>query len=150
VRTVKGFTLIELLLVVLLIGLVSFLVIKLPSFNKTYTFSDIREILYPDGEMYIFKDGKYLFLKNSKKLKVNFRFLDFEVLNQDFERVEFPKYKEKEVLFHYRIKNGIGDVLIVKEKNVYFFKPLWVLDFKNMQSLKKYLESLQPVEGRVK
>ncbi|WP_457564267.1 hypothetical protein [Caminibacter sp.] len=146
---IKAFSLIEFILVVLLIGLVTFLVIKLPSFNKIYTFNDLRNILYPNGEIYIFKDG-YIILKNGKKQDINFRYSNFEVLNLDFEKVVFPKFKEKDVLFHYRIKNGIGDVYIVKEKKVYLFKPLWEMRFDSLSSLKNYFDSLQPVEGRVK
>ena len=148
-RKLKAFSLIELILVVLLIGLVSFLVIKLPNFNKSYSFENLRELLYPNGEFYLFENGNMI-IKNNEAKEINFRYKNFEVMNLNYERVEFPKFENRKVLFYYKMRNGIGDVLIVKSNNVYFFKPLWVLKFKNIASLKKYIDSLQPTEEKIR
>jgi len=143
----RSFTLIELILVVLLISLVTFLVIKLPVFKTKYGFDNLRELLYPNGEIYIFKNS-VLILKNGKKIKAEFSYNPFEVYGENFEKIDFGTKNGKKVLFHYRIKNGIGDVLIVKEKRVYFFKPLWVLKFDSLDEAKKYVDSLEPEMGR--
>lgn len=131
-----GFTLIELLIVIFLISFVSFLAIKLPTIDKTYTFSDLRELLYPNGELIITKE-KVVVVKDGKEKEINFRFDDFEVYDVFFEKKEF-----KNALFKYKIKNGIGDALIVKEKKVYMFRPLWVREFKTLTEAKNYIFKL--------
>ena len=131
-----AFTLIELILVIFLISLVSFLVIKLPSTSKTYTFKDLRALLYPNGEFFLDKKGAFV-VKNGKKEKIYFRYGDFKVYNIFFEEKKFKNH-----LFVYRVKNGIGDALIVKEKKVYFFKPLWIEEFSSLNTAKNYILKL--------
>ncbi len=134
-----GFSLLELIIVVFLIGVFSFISIKLPSAFSQKSFGDLRELVYPEGEFYIFEDKSVLLIKNSKKIPVKFSFSDFKVYDLNLQEKKFPKYNGKKVIFYYSMKNGIGDVLIVKEKNIYLFKPLFVLKYKNMESLKKSL-----------
>jgi hypothetical protein len=127
-----GFSLIELLLVIFLISFISFLVIKLPSYNRVYTFKDLREIVYPNGTLII---GKNIYLiKNSKKIKLNFLHKEFEVFNKDFQKLNLPVI--------YKMKNGIGDFIIIKEKKVYMYKPLFLKTFNSLNEAKNYLESL--------
>lgn len=132
----RAFTLIELILVIFLISLVSFLVIKLPSYSKTYTFKDIRALLYPGGELYIDKNSVYI-IKNGKKKKINFRYSEFQTYDNNFNPLKFKNH-----LFVYKMKNGVGDSLIIKEKKVYFFKPLWVREFSSLKDAKDYMNSL--------
>jgi len=130
-----GFSLIELILVIFLISFISFLVIKIPENKKVYTFKDLRELLYPNGEFCLGK--KAYVIKDGKKKEINFRYSSFEVYDLFFEKKEFKKCK-----FRYKIKNGIGDSLIVKEKKVYFFKPLWVKEFNSLEDVKIYISKL--------
>jgi prepilin-type N-terminal cleavage/methylation domain-containing protein len=134
-----GFSLIELIIVVFLIGVFSFIAIKLPSSLEQKSFDNLRDILYPNGEIYIFDDKSVLLIKDNKEKFINFNFSPFEVYDIDGNLISFNNYKNKKVIFHYKIKNGIGDVLIVKEKKVYYFKPLYVKVYKNLQSLKNNL-----------
>jgi prepilin-type N-terminal cleavage/methylation domain-containing protein len=134
-----GFTLIELIIVIFLIGIFSFIAIKFPSVIDRKSFDNLREILYPNGEIFIFADKSVLLRKNNKEKFINFTFSPFEVYDIDGNLISFEDYKGKKVIFHYKIKNGIGDVLIVKEKKVYYFKPLYVKVYKNLQELKNNL-----------
>ena len=127
-----GFSLIELLLVIFLISFISFLVIKLPSYKRVYTFKDLREIVYPNGKLIIGKDI-YL-IKNAKKIKLNFLHKDFEIFNGNFQKLNLPVV--------YKMKNGIGDFIIIKERKVYMYKPLFFKTFNSLSEARNYLESL--------
>jgi prepilin-type N-terminal cleavage/methylation domain-containing protein len=115
-----GFTLVELLIVIILMGLVSFLVIRLPSAvsAKPKSITDLRNILYPEGKITVYSDGK---IQGDKK--INFDCTAPEVLI--FENGEFKKKMfNKNIIFEYKVKNGIGDSFILKcEKGYYVFKP---------------------------
>jgi hypothetical protein len=143
-----GFTLLELIIVVFLIALISFLVIKLPSFNKSYSYEDIRKLLYPSGVIYVFEDNKAVIIKKKKKKTINFKTQNAEVYNIDFERIKFKPFEDNKVVFKYVLKNGIGEVYIVKtSKKTYLFKPLWIKKFSSLNAIKNYLLSLQPALG---
>ena len=71
-----AFTLIELILVVILIGIVSFLVIRLPSLSssKNVTILSLRDFLYPNGTFYLFSDGNEVAIKD-KNISVSYTHL---------------------------------------------------------------------------
>jgi len=131
-----AFSLIELLLVLLIISFISFLVIKLPSVKKVYTFKNLRELVYPQGTFFLDKDKAYV-IKNGEKKEINFRYSNFEVYDIFLNKKTFKNH-----LFVYKMKNKIGDSVIVKEKKVYFFKPFFLKEFESINSLKNYILKL--------
>jgi len=139
-----GFSLIELVLVIFLIGLVSFFVIKLPEVNKKYAFSDLRELLYPNGDFYIFEDGSNLVIKD-KNYSIPFSFSKIIVYDFDFNKKSFKNFNGKKVVFHYKVRNGIGESFVVFDKKYYVFKPFWVLEFSSKEGIKEYFETLRDV-----
>ena len=126
----KAFTLIELLIVVVLISVVTFLVItfqKPVSFSKI-TIEHLREYLYPNGEFYLFDDGSNLaILKDKNITNININLNAPEVLiykNGYFEKKEFEDLNDKQVVFSYKVQNGIGESFILKANDKYYvFKP---------------------------
>ena len=139
-----AFSLIELILVILLISVVSSFVIKLPEINKKYSFTDLKSLLYPNGEFYLFKDGSNLVVKD-KNYSLNFVYSKVEVYDFDFEKIDFNRFEGKEVVFHYKVKNGIGDSFIVIDDRYYVFKPFWILVFDSKDEVKRYFETLRDV-----
>ena len=138
----KAFTLIELLLVLVLIGVVSFLVIvfKKPS-SPPLTPENLRSFLYPNGEIYVFDDGSDLIItKDGNKTKVNFNLNSPEVYeNTDgtFVKKIFNDFNSKKVIFHYGVKNGIGESFILQANdNYYVFKPFYIKKEKDLQKAK--------------
>jgi hypothetical protein len=126
-----AFSLVELLIVIVLIGLISFLVIKLPSFSfpKSISVAGLRDALYPDGEMKVLINGKII---SDKKVEFNCKNPEvFEYVNGQFEKKEY----DKDIIFKYTVKNGIGDSFILKCENGYYvFKPF---DIKKTDSFAK-------------
>ena len=149
-----AFTLIELILVVLLIGLISFLVIKLPSFStsKRITLLDLREFLYPNGNFYLFADGSEIAIKD-KNLSVNISFetpVVYVYNGNYFERKNFGYFGDKNIIFEYRVKNGIGDSFILKNGDMFYvFKPFFIKEFKSFSEAKNFflLKKYQPETG---
>jgi prepilin-type N-terminal cleavage/methylation domain-containing protein len=148
-----AFTLIELIVVIIIIGIVSFLVIKLPSFSSPkITIENLREILYPNGEFYLFKNGKEIILVDGKlktkdgklknlsdkedleeaikKSKLNINFIApivFKYDGEEFKKEDFGYLFDEKVIFKYSVKNGIGDSFILKnDNNYYVFKPFYI------------------------
>jgi prepilin-type N-terminal cleavage/methylation domain-containing protein len=141
-----AFTLIELIIVIIIIGLVSFLVIKLPSFSSPKsTIEDLRELLYPNGMFYLFNDGKEIILKNGKfqkikneedlekvvknsKININFDIPEVYIYNgEEFKRKDFGYFFDKKIIFKYSVQNGIGDSFILKNgEYCYIFKPFYI------------------------
>ena len=86
-----AFSLIELILVIVLMGIISFLTIKLPSYsNNKPKITQLRDFLAPDGNTTL-KCIKYIYNGN------------------------FIKSQDS----NYHIKNGIGDSFILKCNDKY-------------------------------
>jgi len=138
----KAFTLIELLIVVFIIGIVSFLVISIPSFNnKKYSILDLKQLTYPNGTFYLFEDGSNLLVKDKNK-SINISINLPEVLEYKdgyFVKKEFKKFKGKKVIFKYSQKSGLGDFFILKcDEGVFVFKPLYIKKFSNLQKAEDF------------
>lgn len=159
-----AFTLIELIIVVMIVGLVSFLVIKLPSFSSpTLSIENLRDILYPNGEFYLFDNGKELVLINEKWKMKNGKFKEIknnkdleEALNkskinisffapivyvyngEEFKRKEFNDFFDKKIVFKYKVKNGVGDSFILKNGDDYYiFKPFFIKKVNSFEKAKE-------------
>jgi len=134
-----AFTLIELIIVILIIGIVSSLVIKLPSLtSSTVKIEDLREYLYPNGEFYLFNDGEEVV--KDKNVTLNIKFFAPEVYkyNGEFKRSDFGYLNDKKIVFKYSVKNGIGDSFILKNEDVYYvFKPFYIKKFNNFEEAKE-------------
>jgi len=145
-----AFTLIELILVVILIGLISFLVIKLPSFSSAnhITILNLREFLYPNGKFYLFKNGKEVAVKDKNyTLNLNFQLPVIYIYNGSFFE---KKYFENDIVFEYKVKNGIGDSFILENGNeFYVFKPFLIRKFNSLNKAKEFflLNKYQPKIG---
>ena len=149
-----AFSLIELILVIILIGIVSFLTIKLPSFSssKKVTILNLRDLLYPNGEFYLFNDGSGLLIKDKNQtLNLKFSLPEVFVYNGEFfEKKEFGYLKNRKIVFKYTVKNGIGDSFILKNNNeFYVFKPFFIKKFFSFEEAKNFflLKNYQPKEG---
>jgi prepilin-type N-terminal cleavage/methylation domain-containing protein len=158
-----AFTLIELIVVIIIIGLVSFLVIKLPSFSSPkIKIEDLRNYLYPNGSFFLFDDGKEIVLVNGKFKMKNGKFMkikDEEDLDKAikksninisfdipvvykydgevFKRKDFGYFFNKKIVFKYDVKNGIGDNFILKNGSDYYvFKPFYIKKVNNFEKAK--------------
>ena len=138
----KAFTLIELLIVVFIIGIVSFLVISLPSFNgKKYSIKDLKKLTYPNGTFYLFQDGNNLLIKDKNK-SINISINLPEVLEYKdgfFVKKIFNKFDGKKVIFKYSQKNGLGDFFILKcDEGIFVFKPLYIKKFNHLKEAEDF------------
>ena len=135
----RGFTLIELVIVLLLLSLISFLVIRLPSTTKIYTFSQIRQLIYPTGEFQLFSDGRAVVVTPQGKREIRFRREKFELFTPFLKKKNFPK----PYLFRYKMVRGVGECVIVKTPTkVYFFKPLQIETYSSLQQLREHYTRL--------
>jgi prepilin-type N-terminal cleavage/methylation domain-containing protein len=170
-----AFTLIELIVVIIIIGIVSFLVIKLPSFSSPkITIENLREMLYPNGEFYLFDDGNEVILINGKwkmgngklkelkskedleeaiknsNLNLSFNLPEIYIYNGEFKKKDFGYLFDKKIIFKYGMKNGIGDSFILKNGNSYYiFKPFYIKKVNNFEKAKEefLLNKFEPKEG---
>ena len=149
-----AFTLIELILVVILIGLISFLVIRLPSFvsSKEVTVLTLRKYLYPNGKFYLFSNGDEIAVKDKNlTLNLNFETPEVYVYNGNyFKQKEFNDLGNKKVIFKYIVKNGIGESFILQNGNkFYVFKPFLIKEFNSFSAAKDFflLRNYQPKIG---
>jgi len=138
---IKAFTLIELLIVIFIIGIVSFLVLKLPSFsNPKLKIIDLKELAHPNKTFYLFDDGSNLLIgEKNKSLNISITApIVYIYKNQRFEKKEFKRFNNKNVIFKYKEKRGIGDsFILVCDEGVYLFKPLWIKKMKSFDMAKK-------------
>ena len=139
---VRAFTLIELLIVVFIIGIVSFLVISLPSFNnKKYSIKDLKKLTYPNGTFYLFQDGSNILIRDKNK-SINIAINLPEILEYKdgyFVKKEFKIFNGKKVVFKYSQKNGLGDFFILKcDEGVFVFKPLYIKKFNNLNEAENF------------
>ena len=137
-----AFTLIELIIVILIMGLVTFLTIKLPSiaFSKPKDILHLRDMLYPNGTIYVLKEKSFI-SKNDKNSTININFdKDLKVYKyngEEFEIVNFPYLNDNKIIFLYKVKNGVGDSFILKNYNTYYvFKPFYIKKFNSFQKAK--------------
>ena len=148
-----AFTLIELILVVILISLISFLTIRLPSFSssKSISIKNLREVLYPNGTFYLFNDGSEMVKDKNITLNLKFELPEVYVYNGNFfEKKEFGFLKNKKIIFKYSVNNGIGDSFILKNGETYYvFKPFGIKKFNSFEMAKKFflLKAYQPKIG---
>lgn len=144
-----AFTLFELIIVVIIIGIVSFLVLKLPSFSnsKNIKIEDLRDVLYPNGKL-IITSNKIISTK-----KINIKITNPEVFvfrDNILLRKNFKDLNNSKILFEYNVKNGIGDSFILKcNEGIYVFKPFKIIKvFSFSEAKNRYLNmSYQPREG---
>jgi prepilin-type N-terminal cleavage/methylation domain-containing protein len=147
-----AFTLIELIIVILIIGIVSFLVVRLPSFaTSAVKIEELREYLYPNGEFYLLEDGEEIV--KDKNLTLNIKFFAPEIYKYDgkeFKKVDFGYLKDKRIIFKYKVKNGIGDSFILKNGDTYYvFKPFYIKKVDSFERAKEdfLLIRYMPKEG---
>ncbi len=149
-----AFTLIELILVVILIGLISFLVIRLPSFSssKEITILTLRKFLYPNGKFYLFSDGNEIAIKD-KNISLNLKFetpLVYVYNGNYFQKKNFGYLDNKKIVFKYSVKRGIGDSFILQNGDkFYVFKPFLIKEFNSFDEAKDFflLRKYQPRLG---
>jgi len=148
-----AFTLIELIIVILIIGIVSALVIKLPSIAASKPkIEDLRNYLYPNGVFYLLDDGEEIATKE-KNTTLNIKFFAPEVYKyngEEFKKVEFGRLNNKKIIFKYEVKNGIGDSFILKNEDAYYvFKPFFIKKYSSFEEAKKafLLTEYMPKEG---
>jgi len=138
----KAFTLVELVIVVVLMGLVTFLVIKLPTlYSPPLTPDKLRDYLHPNGTFYMFEDGSTLAVfpdKNISGVNISLNLPEvYEYINGSFEKKDFGYLNDKKIVFKYSEKNGIGDFFILtSEGGVYVFKPLFIFKARDFDSAK--------------
>jgi len=154
----RAFTLIELLIVLVIIGAVSFLVV---SFNKPSSYSALTpdklyDFLHPEGEIYMFENGRNLVVledKNLSDIQLNMNVPEVYVYKFDrFEKKMFNDFENKRVVFHYVEKKGVGESFILKtDKGYYVFKPFEIIKADSFEEAKNlfFLDSYRYKEGEV-
>ena len=127
-----GFSLIELIIVILIIGIVSFLAIRLPSFYFSSDITNLLQTLSPSGEITVYKNGSVI---SSKKATFKCKNPEvYEFIDGKFEKKIFEKENEKTPVFKYKVTNGIGESFILKCQNGwYVFKPFSIKKANNLQ-----------------
>lgn len=139
----RAFTLVELVIVIVLMGFVTFMVIKLPAlYSPPLTADKLRDYLHPNGTFYMFEDGSTLAVFPDKNISgVNIRLNlpeVYEYKKGTFEKKDFGYLNDKKIVFKYSEKNGIGDFFILKsEEGVYVFKPLFIFTARDFDSAKE-------------
>jgi len=148
-----AFTLIELIIVILIIGIVSVLVIKLPSISSPQPkIEDLRNYLYPNGVFYLLSDGEEI-VNKEKNTTLNIKFFAPEIYiydGKEFKKVKFGYLNNKRIIFKYSVKNGIGDSFILKNENIYYvFKPFFIKKYFSFEDAKEafLLTRYMPREG---
>jgi len=120
-----AFTLIELIVVVILIGIISFLAIKLPSTSTPLlTPMDLKN--FKNLTLWVFDDGSNITDKNKT---LNFHLITpvVYIYKNGWQKKKFDNYLGKKVIFKYQIKNGIQKPFILEcDNGVYVFKPLFI------------------------
>lgn len=137
----KSFTLIELLIVIIIIGIVYFL--ALPSIhhsNPQIKITNLRNYIH-NSTLYIFDD-----YSNNKKLNLDID--NIKVYDFNLQKKLFSKYKDKNIIFKYEVKNGIGDSFILEcNKGIFVFKPLHIYKVNSLNEAKHFLDKYRPIKG---
>ena len=138
---IKAFTLIELLIVIFIIGVVSFLVLKLPSFsNPQIKIENLKNLTYPNKIFYLFDDGNNLLIGDkNKSLNIVITAPTVYIYKDDkFIKKEFKRINNKNVIFKYYENNGLGNsFILVCDEGVYLFKPLNIKKVSSLNEAKK-------------
>ena len=138
---IKSFTLIELIVVVVILSVVSYLVLtSIKTLNTQIITPDkLKDTFWPNGVFYLFREG-------NKSIKLT----NPIVYDKNLNIIHFQKYKNKEVLFRYKIKNGIQNSYILKcNEGIFVFKPLEIIKVNSLNQAKKILsyKDYLPIEG---
>jgi len=139
-----AFTLIELIIVVIIIGISSYLVVSnvKTATNPIITPEKFREAFYPDKTLYMFRD--------SFNTKLNISLTNPIVYDKDLNQINFKRYKDKDVLFKYSIHNGIQNSYILEcNEGIFVFKPLKTIKVNSLQKAQDILtmKEYMPKEG---
>ena len=135
-----AFTLIELIIVVLIISILSFLVIKLPTVvTRKPKIEYLRNYLYPNGVFYLLDNGEEIVTKE-QNTTLNINFITPQVYRyngKEFKRVEFGYLNNRKIIFKYKVKDGIGDSFILKNGETYYvFKPFFIKKYNTFEKAK--------------
>ncbi len=151
---VRSFTLIELLIVVILIGIVSFLVVRVPAIMQPpLQIEELRDYLSPDGKLIVFEDGEAVVLKNREKRETDLLIshpVVYKFVENRFEEVHFEPIGNRRVLFSYTVRHGLGDYFILGCDEGYFvFKPLIIQKKRTFEEAKRLFlfSDYQPFPG---
>ena len=153
-----SFSLIEIIIVVILIGIASAIIITNPSKTSAAKINilQLRKILYPDGIYYLFDDGSDFVVKkdeNRSGLNIEINFPKVYIYkNGEFVEKDFSEYKNKKIVFEYRVYNGIGESFILHSGNFFYvFKPFQIFKTDNMDRAEELFlnKAYFPAEGEV-
>ncbi len=151
---VKAFTLIELLVVVVLIGIITFLVVRLPQVqSKSVEVDALREFLWPQGSVTLYADGTIEAQKDGKKVPLHLRLTDpvaYRCKNGLWEEVNFGQKTGRRIVFTYSIHSGLGSYFVLKSSQGYYvFKPLAIMKAHSLEQAKQLflLANFAPAAG---
>ena len=121
-----SFSLIELILVVVLMGVISFLAVSLPKYHSDNSLENIREKLYPNGEVILScLDGEIFYIFDN------------------FEPHQIDKIK-------YSVHKGVGDSFILYcNNNYYVFKPFKITKVSNFNKAKQLFLNKEYLDEKV-
>jgi len=144
---IKSFTLIELIIVIIIFGITSYLVFSniKTTIHPLITPDKFREVFLPTGNLYIFRNKIY----NDKNI-TNISITNPIVYDKNLKQIIFNRYKDKEVLFKYSIKNGIQNSYILEcNEGIFVFKPLYTIKVNSLKEAQKLfsLEKYLPTDG---
>lgn len=139
---VRAFTLIELLVVVILIGIVTFLVIRLPQAqSKSIDVDALREFLWPQGSVTLYADGTIEAQKGGKKVSLHLKLTDpvvYRYKDGRWEEMDFGQRAGKRIAFVYSVQRGLGSYFILKAPQGYYvFKPLTIIKAHSMEQARR-------------
>jgi len=133
---IKSFTLIELIVVIVILSIVSLLILPKNIISTKITPDKLRDILSPNGVFYLIDKNESILLTNPI------------VYDKDLNIITFKKYKNKDVLFKYEVRDNIGDSYILKcDEGIYIFKPFYIKEVNSLQEAQKILNQYLPKEG---
>jgi len=144
---IKAFTLIELIIVVILVGIISYIAVAniKTAINPAITPDKFRDILSPNANLFIFRDSISID-KNISNIKIT----NPVVYDKDLKKINFKNYNDKIVVFKYTIKNGIQNSYILAcNEGIFVFKPLETIKTTSLQKAKELLNMSEylPKEG---
>ncbi|NPA55948.1 MAG: type II secretion system protein [Epsilonproteobacteria bacterium] len=139
---ITAFTLIELIVVIVLIGFMMYLAI--PHFQQIIKLSQIKDLTYPSGDVYVFQDHKAILVKNRKEIPIDLDTSDIQVygfVDNKLQPKTFLPYHNHKVIFAYHQKDGVGDLMVVKQHDKFIlFKPLWIAYIDNLHQAQRCIK----------
>ena len=144
---IKAFTLIELIIVVILVGIISYIAVAniKTAINPAINPDKLRDMLSPNANLFIFRDSISID-KNISNIKIT----NPVVYDKDLKKINFKNYNDKIVVFKYTIKNGIQNSYILAcNEGIFVFKPLETIKTTSLQKAKELLNMSEylPKEG---